>query len=518
MANSDIIKIDFQGDSILQGSSVVMNVTYTGDSSHIVTDTTKMQCSITSKNSNVTVDNVKANSMAIRNKSDNTITVPYQIVVNVEDDPQKIKDIQLEFSVDIADSHTETSTYHQIKKEDINARAFSPMIMNSNVVIDYEPMVGNIPGANNKYVEISLHARKSDGSALKNYQIILVVDNIGYIRLFNEDGTREISISQYPENNHFNIYRINTDNNGDITLRIYPKSQSRGYVRAISTYVELGFSEAVNTESMLFITEQQYPQSDMVAPRIEEMDGIDLTPPDPTINIFHVIPPPYNDATAKDKLFIMNRNQDGDLLCKVQVVGNTRLLGSAFVEVPYDAITQIGNNTLYYYVANEVGEARISEELPFYLVSQNPNKPPQVNPTLEQVTIFDGLNVRISSPDGRISLDSIIGGLKCRIPIGGNHQVKEGNTVQVNLYINAFLPLSHIPHPHFFSLPPQKIGADDRSKGHIDIHIDQGYLSGCDADAGGSPGVIYITYSDENQNTSYEWQAQIDTVPPGWIG
>ncbi|MEQ1965387.1 hypothetical protein ABLB69_20100 [Xenorhabdus khoisanae] len=500
------LSVDFKGTDAFQGSNIVIITTYTGDNTHKVVTGSNITLTNTSNNPNVEIevykDNHRKKDVDVTN---NKITVPY--IVKVKNSTDK-SDVQLEIKTNIGKSNltkTITCKQHQYKG-DLDLSSLNPIIMGSNFIEDLTPAAdGAKPNDNtNAHLNVVMHPRKKDGTAMKNCQIALYVDHINYIRLY--DGETEV----LPFNN--NMYYINTDDDGNLKIKFFPKNMAKPYVREINISSTIGDDTAKSTQKALFITKDILPSDNIDAPIIENMNGDKIYPPSNVSDSkFNVRVPRSDILQPNDTVYIMSDvgSQGVATLCTSEVYGD-RFLNDQPFKVLYNIFPAFETNTLYYYIVTSGTDAYRSKNLLFKLDDSVIYQPPRGK--LERVSITDGMGGEIEQYNV-FGIESVSEGVVCIVPVGGDNQVKSGDTITLYLAINAYDPSTGNP---VFENPPLKtitITDKDVKAGHVSINIDQNRLLGVNTDFNGNPSPMYIYYINSQQEYSKSWMGFLDTVP-----
>ncbi|CAM3659500.1 hypothetical protein [Xenorhabdus thuongxuanensis] len=504
---SESLTIDFKGTDVFQGSSIIIIPTYTGDKKHKVVTGSNITLTNISNNPNVEIevyeDNHRKKDVDVTN---NKIKIPY--IVKVKNSTDK-SDIKLEVTTNVANSNikqTITCKQHQHKEEDLNLSSLNPIVIGSSFIEDLTPVAdGATPNDNtNAHLNVVIYPRKKDNTVMKNCQIALHVDNINYIRLY--DGNTEI----FPFNN--NMYYINTGDDGNLKIKFFPKKMTEPYVREINISTIIGDETAKSTQKALFITKDILPSDNMDAPIIENMSGDKIYPPSNiSDNKFNVRIPRSDMIQPNDTVYIMSDvgSQSAATLCTSEIYGN-RFLNDQPFKVLYNIFTALETNTLYYYIVTSGTDAYRSKDLLFKLADSIDYRPPRGK--LERVTISDGMGGEIEEYTV-FGIESVNQGVVCVVPVGGDNQVKSGDTITLYLAINAYNPNTG---SLFFENPQLNtitIADKDVHAGHVQINIDKNKLLNVHTDLDGNPSPMYIYYISGQQEYSKSWMGFLDTVP-----
>ncbi|EYU15315.1 hypothetical protein [Photorhabdus aegyptia] len=490
------------GIMVLEECPVVITVTYSGDDTHKVTETTDI---VYSTPESTRFDKTPRISRDIEN---NTCTAKFVVTA-----ASGAGDFIITFSMDEAtdpDAKLEIA-FHPIDKNGFSHAAFEPVIIGDSLIKDLSPAADNEkPSPFNGSLLINLYALSKTNDPLPYFQIPLVTDKL--VRIFGYDGkklTKEIfPFIQELSNNK---YYINTDDKGFVALKIFPSQEETGnYV--VNMFTELqGFSRK-SSSNILFITEDIAPT--LVVPDIEELDGDRLTPSIGNSSTgFHVSIPFYEGVRPKDRVFLMIREGNDETLSASAVITDLNQLDIPFILVPYASVPNIGNNELYYYIADVMGNVTMSSSLYFNLTRSVPNVPPEIRRILARPIIFNHRTQLEFSCPGTINLNGILGGgLDAYIAVGKNNRIEVNDVINVRIYVNGIV--NDNPSSKLYSVDPHTVTAEEVAAGETIIRLGQAPFTNVDSYRDGTPGSIYITYS-VGQKESKIWFGYIDTVPPG---
>ncbi|WP_036773270.1 hypothetical protein [Photorhabdus australis] len=489
------------GITVLEECPVVITVTYSGDDTHKVTETTDI---VHSTPKNTYFDKIPRIS---RDVEKNTCTAKFVVTA-----ASGAGDFTIEFSIDKAtdpDAKLEIS-FHSIDKNGFSHAAFEPIIIGDSLIKDLSPAADNEePSEFNGNLFVNLYALSKTNDPLPYFQIPLVTDKL--VRIFGyyrEQITEEIFPFIQELNN--NKYYINTDDKGFVALKIFPSQEEDGNY-AVNMFTELqGFSRKPSS-NILFITEDIAPT--LVMPDIEELDGDRLTPSTGYSSTgFHVSIPFYEDARPKDKIFLMIREDNDETPSASAVITDLSQLDIPSILVPYASIPNIGSNELYYYVADTIGNITMSSALHFDLTKSVPNKPPEIVRILARPRIFNHKRQKEFGWPGKISFKYILGGgLDAHIAVGKNNEIEVNSVIKLCIYINGIV--NDNPSSKIYSIDPHTVTADEVAAGETIIPLGQAFFTNIDSYDDGTPGLVYITYS-VGKKESKIWFGHIDTVPP----
>ncbi|MCA6221123.1 hypothetical protein [Photorhabdus antumapuensis] len=490
------------GVTVLEECPVVITVTYSGDDTHKVTDSTDI---VYDNPKNTSFDDIPRISRDIEK---NTCTAKFVVTAT-----SGAGDFTITFSMDQAtdpDAKLEIAC-HSIDKNGFSYAAFEPIIIGDSLIKDLSPAADNErPSKFNGSLLVNLYALSKTNDPLPYFQIPLVIDNL--VRIFGYDGDRLTEeIFPFIQELDNNKYYINTNNEGFVALKIFPSQEETGnYV--VNMFTELqGFSRK-SSSNILFITEDIAPT--LVMPDIEELDGDRLTPSTGYSSTgFHVGIPFYEGVRPKDRIFLMIREGNDETLSVSAVITDLNQLDIPFILVPYASVPNIGNNELYYYVADVMGNITMSSSLYFNLSRSVPNVPPEIKRILARPRIFNHRTQLEFVWPAKINLDGILGGgMDAHIAVGENSGIEVNNVINVRIYVNGIV--NENPSSKIYSVEPHAVTADEVAAGEAIIPLGQGPFTNVDSYGDGTPGSVYITYS-VGQKESKIWFGYLDTVPPG---
>ncbi|TNH43026.1 hypothetical protein [Photorhabdus luminescens] len=489
------------GITVLEECPVVITVTYSGDDIHKVTETTDI---VYSHPENTRLDKTPRISRDVEN---NTCTAKFIVTANSD-----VGDFTIAFSMDKAtdpDAELEV-VFHPIDRNSFSHAAFEPIIIGDSLIKDLSPAADDErPSEFNGSLLIHIYALSKTNEPLPYFQIPLVTDNL--VRIFGYDG-KNITEEILPlVINYKNKYYINTDENGFVALRVFPRKEEDGNY-TVDMFTELpGFLKNASS-NILFIIEDIAPT--LPAPDIEELDGNRLTPSvgDGSTG-FHVSIPFYKGAKPRDRVFLIIREDNNETLSASAVVTDLNQLDNPFILVPYASVPSIGDNELCYYVADVVGNITMSSALYFNLTESVPNEPPEVNRTLAVPRIFIHKQQLEFEQSGRINLENILeGGLNAHIAVGQNNGIDVDSVINVRIYVNGIV--NNNPSSRLYSLDPHTVTADEMAAGEAIIPLGQAPFTQVGSYCDGTPGSVYITYSVDTKESEI-WSGHINTVPVG---
>ncbi|MCW7763299.1 hypothetical protein [Photorhabdus luminescens] len=489
------------GIAVLEECPVLVTVTYSGDETHKVTETTNI---VYSDQQDVSFDETSRISRDVKN---NTCTAKFVVTAN-----SGTNDFTITFSMDKAtDSDVKLEVaFHPIDENGFSHSAFEPIIIGDSLIKDLSPAADDEqPSEFNGSLLVNIYALSKTNDSLPYFQIPLVTDKL--VRIFGYDGeniTEEILPFVQELNN--NKYYINTNNEGFVALKVFPSQEEKGNY-AVNMFTELqGFSRK-SSSNILFITKDIAPT--LVMPDIKELDGDRLTPSvGNSSSGFHVSIPFYEGVKPKDRIFLMIREDNDEIQSTSTVIADLNQLDIPFISVPYASIPNIGDNELYYYVADTMGNVTISSALYFYLTKSVPSQPPKIRRTLAAPRIFTHKDQSELGQRGKINLVKILGGgLDARIAVGKKNGIDVNSVINVRIYVNGVI--NDIPSSKIYSLEPHTVTADEVAAGEAIILLGQAPFTGVDSYDDG-PGLVYVTYSVRIKDSKI-WFGFIDTVPPG---
>ncbi len=489
------------GITVLEECPVVITVTYSGDESNKVTETTDI---VYSTSEDTRFDKIPCISRDVEN---NICTAKFVITAN-----SGARDFTITFSMDkVTDPDAKLEiAFHPIDKNGFSHAAFEPIIIGDSLIKDLSPAADDErPSEFNGSLLINLYALSKTNEPLPYFQIPLVTDRI--VRIFGYDGgqiTEEIS--PFIRKLNSNKYYINTDKKGFIALRIFPSQKGRGNY-AVDMFTELPDFSKKSSSNILFITEDINPT--LAVPDIEELNGDRLTPSVGNSSTgFHVSIPFYEDVKLKDRIFLMIKEGNNETQSMSAVITDLSQLDIPSILVPYASVPNIGNNGLYYYVADVIGNITMSSALYFDLTKSVPNIPPEIKRILARPRIFNHKRQEEFSWPGKISLKYILGGgLDAHIAVGKNSGIEVNSVINVRIYVNGII--NDNPSSKIYPIDPHTVTADEAAAGEAIIPLGMAPFMNVDSHFDGTPGSVYITYS-VGQNESKIWFGHIDTVPP----
>ncbi|ETS30994.1 hypothetical protein BB987_16145 [Photorhabdus temperata] len=489
------------GITVLEECPVVITVIYSGDESHKVTETTDI---VYSDQQDVSFDETPCISRDVKN---NTCTAKFVVTAN-----SGAGDFTIIFSMDNTtdpDAKLEIA-FHLIDKNGFSHAAFEPIIIGDSLIKDLSPAEDDEQPSKffNGSLLVNMYAQSKTNDPLPYFQIPLVTDKP--VRIF-EDDRDQLTTEILPfiiENGNYQYY-INTNSRGYVALRVFPKKFKGNY--SVHMFTKLPYLLRNASSSILFITEDIVPN--LPAPNIEELVGDKLTPQIGNSSTgFHVIIPSYAGANLQDQIFLVIREDSEETQSQSAVISNMNQFDMPFISVPYASIPNIGDNELYYYAADTMGNVTISSALYFYLTRSVPNQPPEIRRTLAAPRIFTHKGQIELGQRGKINLVKILdGGLDAHIAVGKKNGIDVDSVINVRLYVSGVV--NDIPSSKIYSLEPHTVTADEVAAGEAIILLGQAPFTGVDSYDDG-PGLVYITYSVRIKNSKI-WFGLIDTVPPG---
>ncbi|PQQ28349.1 hypothetical protein C6H64_14920 [Photorhabdus luminescens] len=489
------------GITVLEECPVVITVTYSGDKTHKVTETTDI---VYSHPENTRFDETPRISRDVKN---NICTAKFVVTAN-----SGAGDFTIVFSMDNTtdpDAKLEIA-FHPIDKNGFSHAAFEPIIIGDSLIKDFSPAADNEqPSEFNGSLLVNIYALSKTSEPLPYFQIPLVIDKL--VRVFGYDGeqiTEEILPLARKYNN--NKYYINTNENGFVALRVFPYNKMNGNC-TVDMFTELLDFSKKSLSNILFITKDINPT--LAAPDIEELDGDRLTPSIGNSSTgFHVSIPFYKGARPRDRIFLIIREDNDEISSVSTVITDLNQLNDPFILVPYANIPNIGGNELYYYKADATGNIAMSSALYFDLTSSVPNEPPEIRRILARPRIFNHKRQEEFGWPGKISLQYILGGgLDAHIAVGKNSGIEVNNVINVRIYVNGIV--NENPSSKIYSVEPHTVTADEVAAGEAIILLGQAPFTNVDSYSDGTLGSVYITYS-VGKKESKIWFGHIDTVPP----
>ncbi|NDL01302.1 hypothetical protein [Photorhabdus bodei] len=489
------------GITVLEECPVVITVTYSGDDVHRVTETTDIVYSLPKNTS------FDCNHGISRDTEKNTCVAKFVVTAH-----SGASDFTIMFSMDKAtDPNAKLEiVFHPIDKNGFSYAAFEPIIIGDSWIKDLSPAEDDEQPSKffNGSLFVNIYAQSKTNDPLPYFQIPLVTDKP--VRIF-EDDREQLTTEILPfisENGNYQYY-INTSSRGSVALRIFPKKFKGNY--SVRMFTKLPYLLRNASSNILFITEDIVPN--LPAPNIEELIGDKLTPQIGNSNTgFHVIIPSYAGANLQDQIFLVIREDSEETQSQSAVISNMNQFDMPFILVPYSNIPNIGDNELYYYVVDAIGNVSMSTALYFYLTKSVPNQPPEIRRTLAAPRIFTHKDQTELKQRGKINLVKILGGgLDARIAVGKKNGIDVDSIIKVCIYVSGVV--NHSPSSKIYSLEPHTVTADEVTAGEAIILLGQAPFTGVDSYDDG-PGLVYVTYSVNIKNSKI-WFGRIDTVPPG---
>ncbi|CAQ84629.1 MULTISPECIES: hypothetical protein [Photorhabdus] len=488
---------------VLEECPIVITVNYTGDDTNKVTESTNIIHNIPQK----TLFDSQVN--ILRDIEKNTCTAKFFVTAELG-----AGDIDLTFSVDVEKEKAELNIkLITINKNGYSRLAFEPIIIGDSLIKDLSPVADDVKPSliDNPSLTVHIYAESKKNDPLPYFQIPLVTSKLVRIFVYNEDKlTEEILPFTHLKGSY--RYYINTNSRGFVALKVFPRKivQNNGYEVAMFTELT-GFTRNASS-SILFITEDLEPT--LSAPNILELDGDKLTPPPGnTSTAFSVIVPSYKNAKPKDKIFLMIREGDNEKQSGAAVISEINQLNQPVALVPYASVPNVGDNELYYYVSDTIGNVVMSSSRYFNLMGSVPNEPPQIDRTLAVARIFTHQAHLELELQGKINYLIIQGGgLDAYISVGSEMAIDVDDIINVSIYING--TMAEKLYSVMDTIDPYTVTKEDVEAGVSIIQLGQGIFSYVDSYADGTPGTVYITYQVGNKNSKV-WFGLIDTVPPG---
>ncbi|MCT8345471.1 MULTISPECIES: hypothetical protein [Photorhabdus] len=488
------------GITVLEECPVVITVTYSGDETHKVTDSTDI---VYENPKNTSFDDIPRIS---RDVEKNTCTAKFVVTAG-----SGAGDFTITFSMDQAtdpDAKLEIA-FHSIDKNGFSYAAFEPIIIGDSLIKDLSPSADNEePSESNGSLLINLYALSKTNEPLPYFQIPLVTDRI--VRIFGYDGKNIAEeISPFIQKLSSYKYYINTDKNGFVALRIFPSQKGNGNY-AVDIFTELPDFSKRSSSNILFITKDINPT--LATPDIEELNGNKLAPSVGNSSTgFHVSIPFYEGVRPKDRIFLMIKEDNYETPSASVVITDLNQLNNPFILVPYASVPNIGGNELYYYRADTTGNITMSSALYFNLTRSAPNVPPEINRILARPRIFSHMLQMEFGWPAWINLNDILGGgLDAHITVDKKSGIEVNNVINIRIYVNGII--SENPSSKLYSVVPHTVTADEVATGEAIIPLGQASFTNIDSYRDGTPGSVYITYS-VGQKESKIWFGYIDTVP-----
>ncbi|ETS30995.1 hypothetical protein BB987_16150 [Photorhabdus temperata] len=489
------------GITVLEECPVVITVTYSGDDTHKVTEKTGI---VYSDLQDASFDDIPRIS---RDVEKNTCTAKFVVTTH-----SSASDFTVTFSMD-KDTDPDAKleiTFHPIGESDFSYGAFEPIIIGDSLIKDLSPAEDDKkPFESNGNFLVNIYALGKNNEALPYFQIPLVTDKP--VRIFGiKQGVMTEEILHFISGKDNYQYYINTNSDGFVALKVFPKKSKGNY--SVSMLTKLPYFLRNASSNILMITRNIYPT--LPALGIEELVGDKLTPPIGNRNTgFHVIIPSYKGAKPLDQIFLIIEEGDRQVESQSAVITEPYQLDMPFILVPYASVPNTGDNRLSYYVADANGNITVSPALYFNLTRSVPNVPPEIERTLAVPRIFTHKDQEELGQRSRINLASILGGgLDAHISVGKNNVIDVDSVINVRIYVNGIVHEN--PSSQLYSPEPHTVTAEEVAAGETIISLGQAFFTGVDSYSDGGPGSVYVTYS-VGQKESKIWYGRIDTVPPG---
>ncbi|WP_141096782.1 hypothetical protein [Photorhabdus luminescens] len=490
------------GITVLEECPVAITVIYSGDDIHKVTGTTDI---VYNYSQGCSFDGIPRIS---RDVEKNIFTAKFVFTVYSGD-----SDFTITFSMDKAtdpDAKLEIEL-HSIGKNDFSHTAFEPIIMGDSLIKDLSLVEDDErPSEFNGSLFINIYALSKTNDPLPYFQIPLITDRA--VRIFGYDR-EQITAEILPfisERDNYQYY-INTDSHGFVALRVFPKKSEGNY--SVNMLTKLPYLLKNASSSILMITEDIDPT--LPAPDIAELNGNKLMPSvGNSSSDFHVSIPFNEGVRPRDRIFLMIREDHNETQGAFAVITELNQLDMPFILVPYINIPNIGDNELYYYMADAHGNVAVSSALYFNLTRSVLNVPPEIRRILAVPRIFshkDQVELRQSS---KINFASILGGgLEAHIAVGKKNRIEVDSVINVCIYVNG--SVNENLFSKLYSLEPHTVTADEVAAGEAIIPLGRAIFTNVNSYRDGAPGSVYITYSVGIKNSEI-WFGRIDTVPPGY--
>ncbi|MCC8458469.1 hypothetical protein [Photorhabdus aegyptia] len=488
------------GITVLEECPVGITVTYSGDDTHKVTETTDI---VYRNLENIRIDKTPR---ILRDVENNICIAKFVVTAN-----SGTSDFTITFSMDkVTDPDAKLEiAFHPIDKNSFSHAAFEPIIIGDSLIKDLFPAADDErPSEFNGSLLINIYALSKTNEPLPYFQIPLVTDKP--VRIFGYDGEKITEdISPFIRKLSINKYYINTDKNGFVALRVFP-SQKENSNYSVNMFTELPDFSKKPLSNILFITEDIAPT--LATPDIEELNGNKLTPSIGYSSTgFHVSIPFYKGAGLKDTVFLMIREDNDETPSASAVITDLNQLDNSFILVPYASVPNIGGNELYYYIADAMGNITMSSALYFNLTRSAPNVPPEIKRTLAVPRIFSHMLQLDFGWPAWINLNDILGGgLDAHIAVGKNNGIEVNNVINVRIYVNGIV--NDNPSSKLYFIEPHTVTAEEVAAGETIIPLGQTPFTNIDSHRDGTPGSVYITYSVGKKESKILF-GYIDTVP-----
>lgn len=518
----ETLEVDYSSADakIIEGSTLVVWVTYTGSADNPVTEKTQIKMVSNGINTSkvITPHPGEVNSRSVRDISGKTLISPFYLRL----DSLGALDTTINQTFKATDDgggeiiKTEVS-YAAIRKNKLSTTAFVPAVIGPAFINDTDPSTDSVPPANKPSVSFGLSARDNAEKAIPYAQVYLDVQGLGSrIRMFDSNKT-ELKANPYDPTK----YAITTDGNGGANLKIYPLNIQDGFSVISQMSTQYAGFEHLSTEEVLIITKDIDESDNFGPPDILEAPGGTLVQPTVNGDFFHVAIPDYTGSQIGDTIVVMNHDNTNreDYFCAAQTVADTHDLNgkTPFVSVPYTALQNEGPNVLYYFPTDSSGNITGSSvSLPYTYKGKRPNKPDQTNPVYIVPDLFNHQGLIVANNTGKINEDCTVGNMTARIYVDADgtdpSMAKSGDLITLTLYLNGWVSGKYTSQTIPVSADAP-VSDDDAQNGYIDVTFPGALLSGYDSN-NGQPGEFYMTYMIVDQ-VSFQFFATMDTVPPG---
>ncbi|MGS0630067.1 MULTISPECIES: hypothetical protein [Photorhabdus] len=489
------------GITVLEECPVVITVTYSGDDTHKVTETTDIMYS------NPENTHFDATPRISRDVEKNTCTAKFVVTA-----ASGASDFTITFSMDkITDPDAKLEiVFRPIDKNGFSHAAFGPTIIGDSLIKDFSPAADNEePSESNGSLLVNIYALGKSKDALPYFQIPLVTDRP--VRIFGiKQGEMTEEILPFISGKDNYQYYINTNSDGFVALRVFPKKSKGNY--SVCMLTKLPYFSRNASSSILIITENIY--STLPAPKIAELDGDKLIPQLGNRSTgFHVIIPFYENARPWDRVFLIIREGNKEIKSQSAVIADLDQLDNPLILVPYASVPNVGDNELYYYMIDVAGNVAVSSALYFNLTRSVPNVPPEAKRTLVAPRIFTHKDQVEIGQRGKIDLANILGGeLDVYISVGPETEINVNDVIDVSVYVNG--TMDEELYSAINTINPYTVTKEDLAAGVSIIQLGQEFFSYVNSYADGTPGSVYIAYQVRNKNSKI-WYGHIDAVSPG---
>ncbi|REF28485.1 hypothetical protein BDD26_3400 [Xenorhabdus cabanillasii] len=435
----------------------------------------------------------------------------------------------------------------------------NPIILNSSPNEYIQPPQDDNPVGTGK-IYVTYHGKITDfyNRPLKNTQVIVLSTTSGklypYDKALVRIGTEPVNGSEsqiIPVNNQNDreFFTVNSDNNGNIKFRIYPKANANGRVDFNTRILSIG-GENYSASIYIFNAEND-ALFGLPVPEILGLQDGDKLEKIPGENEFYVKINPYDNYIVTDSLIFFIQNEITNEIKQLEPISrldNISSLDAYRFHFKYNVLPLKQPVNIYYIVAPKNGNARYSDKSTVVYIGEQGDHPIRDQDRIyDKVKVYssavelpikvygesyDIYNIIYNIPEGRsINLDTIShkrkygqsakGVVGLYVVIIGTNE-KDSKKLpplgsQGKLTVRVETETSRNTHNSYsFQLPSTP--DPGRSTGYCVVNIPY-----CDVNRAGpsftqGAGVVvfeyYIEENDGSRKYSKKWRTKIDTVLP----